>query len=1514
MKKTLAVAVIVGCLLLLANASVAIGTSIKPVSIKKTVDTTLPEIDAQIEEDKNPLSLDEGKNTPPVDGDEQDTISLLIEEQVVNEKSNKCFDIKTRNLLTNQRHQVQLFSANAGGPYSGESGDVITFDGSSCFLGVSYEWDFRDSNDPTPGYGRHPTHSYSVPGTYYAILTVTKSNGETYQDIAPVYIDQEGDHLLPYGGCYYEAEVDEPILFDGSQSSSNGADIVEWVWHFGDGTVSYGEQVSHSYDKEKIYLVTLEVRDSNGNTRQDVLHADIGYTYSSIWDFFVNSDGIIGDILELLSGGSGIPGYLLCDLFFIKMYTNYDDGVQQTERTIDINSFYDFPLSIDVNLDGDDDVIVNNFRFFKPVISESPFNDFPWFAFETTLSDIELTTGSDIKTDNDFTICLQFSLQIIEDFLGLQEPIVRVGYHSAAGEEKPNDFRVTQIFRPYFLFRLLYGGNQQSQGNMNMNTISYPLQELSNNMQSTPQQSMQQQTGQQSGAGGTGSQPLIYGGGGFNPVQTRGPGDISEESGELEGQQYNGNNNPEETWDIITENGVRVESSDVDSFSLLASFSNVVETTRTTLEITFDSFTASTLMHRKGETYRDVDFQGANDNSAMTLSIIRENQYGTATLGILIDPIQNLGFHIDIYKKDNDARHIAFNIDNPPENIVLFMKSEDEQGEETSNYVYMKNMPSSLTFELLPRLINGYISVSREGSEDFKVGITNDLEDPDADIYVSTLPTKETRIDWSILSEDYNTIELSSTTTGLSIHGELKVEDENQEISTVTVDATANSDLDISLQWSILEGYFKLRRSPVDIDFDFSLVKPNGLLDISGNFQGGSDKGFIIDFSGLETGSVEITNGLVFDVTIHAENKETELDTGLLIDTEGVIKLEWDQSVELNLVSDVDVELSDITLSNPDGTITADKILLGGGVDILLNPSEKYYEITSSRYFQIETLAIGYQDVLDFSVESLEMNHATGVTRTSWFDFSSNPKFKIESSRDIDIVNLHLSIGDAVDFDIPSLEIVNDDGSIYVESDDSSLFMDANVDFSWDVTIETQAFGNWEAHGNIEGSGSIDAEWDDGSGSVEFDIDETGIAHTLEIIHDDLTLDLGTFSFDAGTITFEWQREQNTLDEPPTDPRGKFNISNNGVTGALSLCKITYDNQQFPFEFEIGDVTIQSSGDIIMRWQRYTDEKMFYIYNSGLTLNINPVKFTWDGGKTVTLGNLSLNPGMFKFIWDTQNKEIKVKNSISLLGPICSYEDDDWKLSVDLTDLVADYSKTITFKWYKDDPDKQSGIYLDTDDADLVQWAQFEVIKYQSSGDFGRRLTLGGLRADEFEIYKNDNNKIKIEGRLYICNHFTYSKLTGGNWKDLDMWWDLNGDGVGYVEMNSEFPLEFDISAKIGGYDISATFDLTEYAKFAWDIDFDGEGYIFMDSNGDEIMSLHLDIRKYSSENYVKCGIIIDASTLEVDDYMLYWDFNDWPLVIGQSGYISEFSILNDVWFIWNNNWYHIWHNNGPTM
>ena len=74
------------------------------------------------------------------------------------------------------------------------------------------------------------------------------------------------------------------------------------------------------------------------------------------------------------------------------------------------------PLTIDVNHDGDGDVIVNNFNFFKPVISQSQFNGFPWFAFETTLSDIE-KISEDITTDDDFTICLQFSLQIMEGFL-----------------------------------------------------------------------------------------------------------------------------------------------------------------------------------------------------------------------------------------------------------------------------------------------------------------------------------------------------------------------------------------------------------------------------------------------------------------------------------------------------------------------------------------------------------------------------------------------------------------------------------------------------------------------------------------------------------------------------------------------------------------------------------------------------------------------------------------------------------------------------------------------------------------------------------------------------------------------------------------------------------------------------------------------------------------------------------------------------------------------------------------
>ena len=71
-------------------------------------------------------------------------------------------------------------TANAGGPYSGEVNQSISFNGrgSSDPDGSiqSYAWNFGDG---TTGSGATPTHSYSTAGSYTVTLTVTDNGGAT---------------------------------------------------------------------------------------------------------------------------------------------------------------------------------------------------------------------------------------------------------------------------------------------------------------------------------------------------------------------------------------------------------------------------------------------------------------------------------------------------------------------------------------------------------------------------------------------------------------------------------------------------------------------------------------------------------------------------------------------------------------------------------------------------------------------------------------------------------------------------------------------------------------------------------------------------------------------------------------------------------------------------------------------------------------------------------------------------------------------------------------------------------------------------------------------------------------------------------------------------------------------------------------------------------------------------------------------------------------------------------------
>ncbi len=81
--------------------------------------------------------------------------------------------------------------ANAGGPYSCYANMEINIDGSDSYDDdgsiVDYLWDFGD--DAT-GAGKSPTHTYTAPGNYSIMLTVTDEYGDTSTDSTYVVIAQ----------------------------------------------------------------------------------------------------------------------------------------------------------------------------------------------------------------------------------------------------------------------------------------------------------------------------------------------------------------------------------------------------------------------------------------------------------------------------------------------------------------------------------------------------------------------------------------------------------------------------------------------------------------------------------------------------------------------------------------------------------------------------------------------------------------------------------------------------------------------------------------------------------------------------------------------------------------------------------------------------------------------------------------------------------------------------------------------------------------------------------------------------------------------------------------------------------------------------------------------------------------------------------------------------------------------------------------------------------------------------
>lgn len=139
---------------------------------------------------------------------------------------------------------------------SNPNGGVIT----------SWIWDFNDGNNSTQ---TDPLHAFAVVNdSFYVSLIVQTSDGcvdTVTQLVITEPIPEMNFAPVTVSGC------DEfTTQFYDSSLVSNGT-IINWLWDFGDGNFSFGQNPSHTYDAPGNYFVGLTVTGTNGCVFSDSL-------------------------------------------------------------------------------------------------------------------------------------------------------------------------------------------------------------------------------------------------------------------------------------------------------------------------------------------------------------------------------------------------------------------------------------------------------------------------------------------------------------------------------------------------------------------------------------------------------------------------------------------------------------------------------------------------------------------------------------------------------------------------------------------------------------------------------------------------------------------------------------------------------------------------------------------------------------------------------------------------------------------------------------------------------------------------------------------------------------------------------------------------------------------------------------------------------------------------------------------------------------------------------------------
>jgi len=147
-------------------------------------------------------------------------------------------------------------------PRSPLEGEEVRFrDNSTSYDGiVAYEWDF-DEDGTIDSREKDPIYTFHSDGTYRVRLTVHEEDGGSNLSLAIIEVRDR----VPVAGIGPLSPVQEGTTFTAHDASISYDEIVFRQWDFGDGTKSNDLDPTHYYNADGTYVITLTVRDADGD-------------------------------------------------------------------------------------------------------------------------------------------------------------------------------------------------------------------------------------------------------------------------------------------------------------------------------------------------------------------------------------------------------------------------------------------------------------------------------------------------------------------------------------------------------------------------------------------------------------------------------------------------------------------------------------------------------------------------------------------------------------------------------------------------------------------------------------------------------------------------------------------------------------------------------------------------------------------------------------------------------------------------------------------------------------------------------------------------------------------------------------------------------------------------------------------------------------------------------------------------------------------------------------------------